>query len=53
LEIARKGNTIDDLNERIKGISKKETLCLDESEAITFFSELLKEKEAIIKRLSS
>lgn len=53
LEIARKGMMIEELNEWIKDISKKETMCLDESEAINFFSELLKEKESIIKKLSS
>lgn len=53
IEIARKGVLIEELNDRIKDVSKKETMCLDESEAINFFSELLKEKDAIIQKLSS
>lgn len=53
LEIARKSSAVDELNLRFKENSKKETLYLDESEAINFFSELLKEKEAKIKKLST
>jgi len=53
LEIGRKSLIIEDLNSRLKENQKKETLYLDESEAINFFSELLKEKETLIKKLSS
>lgn len=53
LEIGRKAQIIEDLNERLKLNQKKEMLYLDESEAINFFSDLIKEKDLAIKKLSS
>lgn len=51
LEIGWKSQLIEDLNEWLKLNQKKETLYLDESEAINFFSELVKEKDLTIKKL--
>lgn len=45
IEIGKKSQIIDELDGRLKDNSRKETLYIDESEAINFFSDLLKEKD--------
>lgn len=53
VEIGRKSQLIETQNEKFRENQKKETMYLDESEAINFFSELLKDKDSQIKKLQS
>lgn len=52
IEIGQKQKEVEAANTRIKEFGKKEVGYLDESEAINFFSELIKEKDCEIQKLS-
>ena len=50
IEVGRKAQLVEAANAKVEEFGKKETLCLAESEVITFFSELLKEKDDQLSR---